>query len=150
MSDFEVSDVRRRPSLKQVSRTDYGRRAWQEVAAPGYGCRLHTVQFARCRGYAYFEALTQTVNVTLARRSAGVPRRSAYDWRENDEDFARRWDEALDEGIDLLEAELQRRAFEGTERPVFYKGQSVRHVALLFGCVGHVPAQGAPAEEIPR
>ena len=63
------------------------------------------------------------MNVTLACRSAGIPRRSAYDWRENDADFARRWEEALDEGIDLLEAELQRRAFEGTERPVFYKGQ---------------------------
>ena len=72
---------------------------------------------------AFLSALTETVNVTLACRGAGIPRRSAYDWRENDEDFARRWDEALDEGIDLLEAELQRRAFEGTERPVFYKGQ---------------------------
>ena len=72
---------------------------------------------------AFLVALTETVNVTLACRSAGIPRRSAYDWRENDADFARRWDEALDEGIDLLEAELQRRAFEGTERPVFYKGQ---------------------------
>ena len=72
---------------------------------------------------AFLAALTETVNVTLACRSAGIPRRTAYDWRENDADFARRWDEALDEGIDLLEAELQRRAFEGTERPVFYKGQ---------------------------
>ena len=72
---------------------------------------------------AFLEALTQTVNVTLACRRAGLSRRTVYDWRAKDEAFARKWDEALDEGVDLLEAELHRRAFEGVERPVFYKGQ---------------------------
>ena len=72
---------------------------------------------------AFLAALTDTVNVALACRHAGIPRRTAYDWREKDEDFAQSWDEALDEGIDLLEAELHRRAFEGVERPIFHKGQ---------------------------
>ena len=73
----------------------------------------------------FLAALTDTVNVTLACRRAGIPRRTAYDWRDADEAFARQWDEALDEGIDLLEAELHRRAFEGVERPVYYKGEQV-------------------------
>lgn len=70
-------------------------------------------------------ALVDTVNVTLACRRAGIPRRTAYDWREADEGFARKWDEAVDEGIDLLEVELRKRAFEGVERPVYYKGEQV-------------------------
>ena len=73
----------------------------------------------------FLVALTDTVNVTLACRRARIPRRTAYDWRDADEAFARQWDEALDEGIDLLEAELHRRAFEGVERPVYYKGEQV-------------------------
>ena len=73
----------------------------------------------------FLVALTDTVNVTLACRRAGIPRRTVYDWRDADEAFARQWDEALDEGIDLLEAELHRRAFEGVERPVYYKGEQV-------------------------
>ena len=75
------------------------------------------------RKTVFLAALTETVNVTLACRRAGIPRRTVYDWREQDEAFARKWDAALDEGIDLLEAELQRRAFEGVERPVYYKGE---------------------------
>ena len=74
---------------------------------------------------AFLTALADTVNVALACRHAGIPRRTAHDWREKDKDFAKSWDEALDEGIDLLEAELHRRAFEGVERPIFHKGQQV-------------------------
>ena len=73
----------------------------------------------------FLQALTDTVNVTLSCRKAGIPRRTAYDWREADDAFARDWDEALEEGIDLLEAEVHRRAFEGVERPVYYKGERV-------------------------
>lgn len=73
----------------------------------------------------FLEALADTVNVALACKRAGVPRRTVYEWRERDAEFDRRWQEALDEGIDLLEAELHRRAFEGVERPVFYKGRQV-------------------------
>ena len=54
-----------------------------------------------------------TVNVTLACRRAGIARRMAYDWQQ------------ADAGVDLLEAELHKRAFEGVERPVYYKGEQV-------------------------
>jgi hypothetical protein len=37
----------------------------------------------------------------------------AYDWQQ------------ADAGVDLLEAELHKRAFEGVERPVYYKGEQV-------------------------
>ena len=77
------------------------------------------------RKAVFLAALVDTVNVTLASRRAGIPRRTAYDWREANEGFARDWDDAVDEGVDLLEAELHKRAFEGVERPVFYKGEQV-------------------------
>ncbi len=77
------------------------------------------------RKTVFLAALVDTVNVTLTCRRADIPRRTAYDWREADEGFARKWDDAVDEGIDLLEAELHKRAFEGVERPVYYKGEQV-------------------------
>ena len=77
------------------------------------------------RKTVFLEALVVTLNVTLACRRAGIARRTAYDWREADEGFARKWDDAVDEGVDLLEAELHKRAFEGVERPVYYKGEQV-------------------------
>ena len=77
------------------------------------------------RQAAFLHALADTVNVAAACRSAGIPRRTVYDWRHADPDFARKWDDALDDGIDLLEAVLHRRAFEGTEKPVYYKGEQV-------------------------
>ena len=69
------------------------------------------------RKTVFLEALVDTVNGILACRRAGIARRTAYDWREADAGFARKWDDAVDEGVDLLEAELHKRAFEGVERP---------------------------------
>lgn len=77
------------------------------------------------RKTVFLEALADTVNVTLACQRAGIPRRTAYDWRHSDQAFAAKWDDALDVGIDLLEAELHTRAFDGVERPVYYKGEQV-------------------------
>ena len=93
----------------------------------------------------FLVALTDTVNVTLACRRAGIPRRTVYDWRDADEAFARQWDEALDEGIDLLEAELHRRAFEGVERPVYYKGEQVGTWRFYSDALAMFLLQGAPA-----
>ncbi len=99
------------------------------------------------RKTAFLHALADTVNVARACRDAGIPRRTAYDWRDADPDFAREWDDALDDGIDLLEAELHRRAFEGVEKPVYYKGERVgttRHYSdalAMFLLKAHRPAR---------
>lgn len=70
----------------------------------------------------FLAELRDTCNVTLAARAGGVSRRRAYQVRDEEPDFAKLWDDALQEGIDLLEHEAQRRAFEGTNKPVFYQG----------------------------
>jgi hypothetical protein len=58
----------------------------------------------------------------------GAHRRTIMKWPENDEQFAERWNDAVEEGIDGLEDEAIRRARDGVKRPVFYMGQVVGYV----------------------
>ena len=76
----------------------------------------------------FLEKLRETCNVTLAAQAVGVASATAYKHRRDDIIFQERWDEALQEGVDLLEAEAHRRAFGGVDEPVFYKGDEVGSV----------------------
>ena len=67
-----------------------------------------------------------TCNVSLAAQYAGRSRNQAYHVRRHSEDFAAQWDDALGEGVDLLEGEARRRAVTGVEKPVYYKGEGCR------------------------
>lgn len=71
---------------------------------------------------AFLDCLKETCNVSLAAKAGGISRRRAYQIREAEPDFAELWDDALQEGIDNLEHEAQRRAFTGVTEPVFYQG----------------------------
>ena len=107
----------------------------------------HTAARRPRRQRAFLKSLAHSVNVARACRTAGIPRRTAYHWRDADPRFARQWDDALDDGIDLLEAELHRRAFEGVEKPVWHKGErvgTVRHYSdalAMFLLKAHRPAR---------
>lgn len=46
---------------------------------------------------------------------SGIPRRTAYDLRDRNAEFARQWDDALVAGLEVLEDEAVRRAVEGVE-----------------------------------
>jgi hypothetical protein len=61
-------------------------------------------------------------NISEACRLCGLNRRTVYDWKWNDEEFSRQWDEAVKLGLDALEDEAIRRAYQGVDEPVFYKG----------------------------
>jgi hypothetical protein len=72
----------------------------------------------------FLDALVETGgNVSRSCDLANFGRRAAYDWRRDEAEFAAEWDEAVNRGLDALEAEARRRAFEGIEEPVFYKGE---------------------------
>lgn len=71
---------------------------------------------------AFVVALTECGSVTDAAKAAGLSRQNAYRIRERNPKFAKAWDSAIEKAMDKLEAEGYRRAFEGTEEPVFYKG----------------------------
>lgn len=62
-------------------------------------------------------------NVKKACELSGMARSTVYRLRKNDPAFASVFSEAFEEGIDALEDEARRRAFEGVERPVFYQGK---------------------------
>jgi len=95
-------------------------------------CTLRTAKKKR----AFLEALKGCGNVTLACKLVGIPRMTAYGQRTVDPGFAAEWDSAVVEYAEVvLEPEADRRAVEGTERPVFYKGDecgSVREFSDLL------------------
>lgn len=61
-------------------------------------------------------------NVSRAAAEVGLHKASLYALRERDPDFAERWDRAVMIGDYALIDEARRRAFEGWDEPVFYKG----------------------------
>lgn len=76
----------------------------------------------------FLTALATTGIVSRAAKAAKVGRSTAYRHRGDDAEFARLWDDAVEESNDLLEAEAFRRAVKGVRKPV-YQGK------LLVGYV---------------
>jgi hypothetical protein len=76
----------------------------------------------------FIATLSEFCNVSEAARAAGIARSTAYEWREDDAEFAALWDEAEQHAADKLEREAWRRAVEGVEKPVYYRGDEVGHV----------------------
>lgn len=71
----------------------------------------------------FLAALAKFGFVAKAARFAGVTREAVRLTRKKDESFAAAWDDALAEYTERLEAEADRRAYKGTLRPVFHKGE---------------------------
>lgn len=61
----------------------------------------------------FLKALRQVPNVTRAARMARMSRKTAYKHREDEQEFADAWDEALQEGIEALEETCWRDAQKG-------------------------------------
>lgn len=76
----------------------------------------------------FLRELSEYPNITVAARAVGVSVATVYKHRKDDPLFAERMQEALDESVDLLEHEAHRRAFQGVEKPVFYRDQEIAKV----------------------
>lgn len=80
----------------------------------------------------FLKALSGGKTVASAACDAGMDRRGLYRLRQKDARFRARWDAALEmqqcRSLDPLELEAERRAVEGTEKPVFRGGKIVGHV----------------------
>lgn len=74
---------------------------------------------------AFLAALAETCNVGRACTAVGISRYTAYKWRKEQPEFAAEWDDAMRAGLLALEDEAHRRAFEGSDRPVFFQGRQV-------------------------
>ncbi len=102
----------------------------------------------------FLEVVRTTCNVSEGARSIGMARRSLYDARARDNEFAQLWDAAVEEAADCLEQEAWRRAVEGWDEPVFYQGKAVgavrkysdRMLELLLK--GHRPEKYKDRHEI--
>lgn len=62
---------------------------------------------------AFLTVLADSCNVSEAARAAGVPRRTVYNWRADDTEFAAAWDEAVETASDALEQVARDRAMSG-------------------------------------
>src|SRR6185369_10055545 len=72
---------------------------------------------------AFLAAYAEVGNVAEAAKLARITRQTAYRHKSTDPVFAKMWAEAEQEAADSLEREAWRRATEGTDEPVFYKGE---------------------------
>jgi hypothetical protein len=66
--------------------------------------------------------------VGKACEAVAVSKQAVYNWRAEDATFAADWDRAVDLATEDLEKEVRRRAYHGTEEPVFYQGEVCGHV----------------------
>ena len=71
----------------------------------------------------FLAALAEMPVVSHACKAVGINYRTAYRAREADEDFAKAWDDAIEQGVDKAEQEAFRRAVVGFEEPVIDKGR---------------------------
>lgn len=86
-------------------------------------------------------------NVSRSAERIGVGRQTVYDWKAQHSDFSDLWDEALESSTEDLEEEAKRRAYAGTEEPVFYQGEvcgtikKYSDTLLIFLLKAHRPAK---------
>jgi len=69
----------------------------------------------------FLKALAAAPILAVAAKIAGVSPRQATEERYTDGAFARRWDEAVEHGIDEVEAAAYLSAVHGDRKPVFHR-----------------------------
>ncbi len=77
---------------------------------------------------AFLEAYPKTANVQEACHAAGISRKQHYTWLQDDPLYAARYKDAQAAVVDSLEKEAIRRARDGYDEPVYYKGAQVGEV----------------------
>lgn len=77
--------------------------------------RGRTVRPDRARE-TFLATLAETCNVSESARRAGIGRRTAYDWKAADPEFAAAWEDAEEQATDELEKVARQRAIDGSDR----------------------------------
>lgn len=83
--------------------------------------KAHRIRHIKKR--AFLAAFAETGNVSKAAEIAEIHRSMHYHWLGHDANYVTAFAAAEDEAADRLETEARRRAVEGVEEPVFYKGE---------------------------
>lgn len=71
----------------------------------------------------FLEALAENNNISDVCRQLEIPRRTVYDRKLNDPEFAKRFAAALEVSGEMLEAAALSRALDGWLEPVVHQGQ---------------------------
>lgn len=102
-------------------------------AAGGAGSKGTTLGAKRA---VFLKELRKTLNVSAAARKAGIGNSTVYRHRRANARFRADWDAALAEAVDDVESNILRRAIEGVERPVYYRGQKVGSIRTYSDALG--------------
>lgn len=105
--------TRRKPTTNRTEIKDYFQREDTQLT-PKVEQELKMVF---CRAYARHGIVSDGLS------AAGISRKTYYRWRKNDESFSENCVMAEEMANDFLEREARRRAMEGFDRPVIYKGE---------------------------
>lgn len=105
--------TRRKPQTNHKEVKDYFQRE-EKALTPKLTEELKMVF---CRAYA------QRGIIREGTTAAGISRRTYLRWRKEDEAFNEACNEAKQMAVDLIEQEAMRRAIDGFDRPVIYKGE---------------------------
>ena len=73
----------------------------------------------------FFETLAKTCNVTESASVIGVTRQHVHHLRRTNKDFAKSWEDAMEQATDALEHAARTRAMDGYQRPVYQRGELV-------------------------
>jgi hypothetical protein len=105
---------------------------------------------------SFLHHLGRTGSVTFAAARSGLHRTQLYKHRDRNAAFRRKWEAALNLGIDRLQDDAIRRALHGTERAVFREGKQVGAIRqydnrlLQFLLRSHRPSiYAAPPQSAP-
>ncbi len=74
------------------------------------------------RKRAFLSEYSLTGSITWSADKAEIARRTHYDWLDADPDYVQAFADAQERYCEKLESEADRRAVDGTEKPVFYQG----------------------------
>jgi hypothetical protein len=83
------------------------------------------IKFTRRLQNNFLMRLKKTGNVRSSADKVGMSRSWVYKFKEQDEAFAEKWTDALEDYVATLEAEADRRAVKGNKKKVFYGGKEI-------------------------
>ena len=87
----------------------------------GEGWTSWTLERARPSMILFIERLRDSGNVRMSCEASGLPRSTAYYWRDRFVTFRNEWDDAMEDACDILEATAWQRAVkEGSDRLLMF------------------------------
>lgn len=75
----------------------------------------------------FFAELAESCNITKSAQACGLSRQHVHYMRRTDREFARRWEDAIEQATDALEYAARKRGKDGYQDPIYQGGKLVGH-----------------------